>query len=295
MPGEAGAARHVTPSPDFPIVTHTRKCCCLLAPLMLVYLTAAGIMLFFETGLVYPAPGAEVGDDTPQQFAAEEVRFESADGTRLHGWFFPRHNRGSPILFFHGNGENVALTGREMSDLSDRLDAPILVFDYRGYGQSEGSPHEQGVVADGIAAVEWLCQRTGKSPDQLVYLGRSLGGGVAVQVAGQMPPRALILVSTFSSLVDVAARVFPWLPVRWLMRNRYESARVISRCPVPLLQIHGVDDTIVPLELGERLHAASGAEHKKFLSAAGLGHNDLPLEAFVEEINRFIDAARPQR
>ncbi len=246
------------------------------------------LMLSFETSLVYPAPRSGVGDFDHHRLGAEEVWFDSEDGTRLHAWLFTRENSQRQIVFFHGNGENVALVGPEVKLLSQLLNADILVFDYRGYGKSEGTPFEKGVVADGAAAVRWLCQRFEISSNQVVYLGRSLGGGVAVQLCTELPPKAFVLVSNFSSMVDVAAGAFPWLPVRWLMRNRYDSVPAIANCGAPLLQIHGTRDRIIPIGLGERLFAASPAQQKDFIRAEGLGHNNLPLEEYASEIRRFL-------
>ncbi len=252
-------------------------------------------MVLFENYLVYPAPRSKVGDFDHENLGAEEVWFNSSDETKLHGWFFAQSGSQNHLVFFHGNGENVAMMGTEAKQLSKQLNSNILVFDYRGYGKSDGSPFEKGVVADGMAAVKWLCERINKSPDEITYLGRSLGGGVAVQVCCELPPMAMVLVSNFSSMVDVAAMAFPWLPVKWLMRNRFDSVSAVSRSQVPLLQIHGTEDNIIPIALGERLHAASPADNKRFIRAEGLGHNNLSLEEFVDEINGFVQAIEMQR
>ncbi|MGI9519367.1 MAG: alpha/beta hydrolase [Pirellulaceae bacterium] len=256
---------------------------------LIVFAGLVVLMLSFETYLVYPAPRADVGDYDATRLGAEEVWFESQDGTQLHGWLFAQDGNRHRVVFFHGNGENVALVGPEAQLLSRLLGADILLFDYRGYGKSEGSPHEKGVVADGVAAVNWMSNRYDIDANQVVYLGRSLGGGVAVQICADMPPRALILVSNFSSMVDVAAGAFPWLPVRWLMRNRYDSVSAIANCQSALLQIHGTRDRMIPIALGEKLFAASPCEAKAFIRAEGFGHNDLALEEYASEIRQFLD------
>lgn len=250
------------------------------------YLLILVLLMLLESKLVYPAPRG--GSAIAADFRAEDVRFTSQDGTSLHGWYFERDGATLTLVFFHGNAESVETSGAWIGGFAATLNANVFIFDYRGYGKSDGTPFEKGVVQDGMAAVQWLSQRTGKSSDQFVYLGRSLGGGVAIQVAREKPPQALVLVSTFSSIVDVASNAYWWLPIRWLMQNRYESAKEVADVSVPLMQIHGDRDRIIPIKLGQKLHAASPAGKKKFVVAEGLGHNNLPLEKFRSNILEFL-------
>ena len=127
-------------------------------------------------------------------------------------------------------------------------------------------------MEDGVAAIDWLSNRTGLTSDQMVFFGRSLGGGVAIQVAKQKPPRAFVLVSTFSSIVDVACEQFSWLPIRLVMKNRYESEQAITEMDIPILQIHGDRDQTISMNLGKRLNEASPSQHKSFVVAQGKGH-----------------------
>ena len=244
--------------------------------------------MLFETQLVYPAPRG--GNSVAVDYGAEDVSIRSADGTGLHAWYFDQADANNTLVFFHGNAESVETSGPWIGGLAASLNARVLILDYRGYGKSEGRPYERGIVQDGIAAVEWLSQRTGKPASQFIYLGRSLGGGVAIQVARTHPPGAFILVSNFSSMVDVAAHAFPWLPVRSLMRNRYESAPALAEMDIPLLQIHGERDGIIPIELGRRLFDVAPCANKHFLIAKGRGHNDLLLEDYLPEMLGFMDS-----
>ena len=247
-------------------------------------------LMLFESKLVYPAPrgGVAVAAD----FGGEDITFNSVDGTKLHAWYFEKPGATETIVFFHGNAESIEHSGPWIGEFAASLNANALIFDYRGYGKSEGKPHQQGLVQDGLAAIQWLSNRTGRSSDQFVYFGRSLGGGVAIQVAREKPPKAFVLVSNFSSMVDVAANAYPWLPVRAMMRNRYESAATIAEMDVPLLQIHGDRDCIIPIELGRKLQEAAATTQKQFLAAAGKGHNDLHLEPFLSGIREFLDSLR---
>jgi pimeloyl-ACP methyl ester carboxylesterase len=243
--------------------------------------------MWMESSMVYPAPRG--GQALAARFGAEDLQFLSGDGTRLHAWYFARPQASREIVFFHGNAESIENSGPWIGRFAGSLNASVLIFDYRGYGLSDGKPYERGLVQDGVAAVDWLVRRTGKSSDQFVYLGRSLGAAVAVQVARQRPARAFLLVSSFSSMVDLAAELCWWLPVRKLMRNRYEAAQDLAHLDIPLLQIHGSADRIIPIRWGRQLFEVSPTPHKQFLVAEGRGHNDLALEAFRDEIDAFLD------
>jgi fermentation-respiration switch protein FrsA (DUF1100 family) len=165
----------------------------------------------------------------------------------------------------------------------------VFAFDYRGYGRSEGSPHEAGVLADGHAAHQWLAKRAGIQPNEIILMGRSLGGAVAVDLAATHGAKGLILWNTFTSMPDVAARHFPWLPVRSLMRNRYQSVDKIPKYSGPLLQVHGSSDQIIGFDLGENLFAAATTPDKKFIRVERGDHNDPPSEEFLQECAAFLD------
>ena len=149
------------------------------------------------------------GDWHPTGLPHEDVWFQSADGTKLHGWFVPHPNPKRAILYCHGNGEHVAFNAELAAQLRDSLQASVFLFDYRGYGHSEGRPNEAGCIADGRAAQHWLAERMGIRPNEIVLMGRSLGGAVAVALASENGAQALVLENTFSSMPDVAAAALP--------------------------------------------------------------------------------------
>jgi fermentation-respiration switch protein FrsA (DUF1100 family) len=180
----------------------------------------------------------------------------------------------------------------ELRTLHDRFGAAALAIDYRGYGKSTGSPSEPGVLADARAARAWLAKRENVSEPEVVLWGFSLGGGVATDLAARDGARGLILHSTFTSLPDAASYHHPWLPCRWLMRNRLDSASKIQNYHGPLLQLHGDADGIVPIELGKRLHARAN-EPKRFVVIDGGNHNDLRSEEFYTALEEFF-AELPQ-
>ena len=245
--------------------------------------------MFFENYLVYPAPQYPAGDWEASWLDPLDVSFESEDGTRLHGWLVEHPDPSGYLLFCHGNGTHVAFSASEIAELRDRLGVTVFAFDYRGYGRSEGKPNEPGVLADGQAAFDWLKKQAGVGSDEIIVMGSSLGGGVAVDLAARNAPRVLILDRTFSSLPDVAARHYPWLPVRWLMKNRMASIEQISDYHGPVFLFHGRADRVVPFDLGKALFEASPSEKKEFTESASCGHNDpLPPEAW----ERLLDFLR---
>lgn len=259
---------------------------------LLAYLGLVVIAMFMENSLIYFPSVYPQGDWKPQGLQFEDAWFEASDGVCLHGWYVPRENAKAAVLFCHGNGGNITHRVALLRMLHDRVGVSVLIFDYRGYGRSEGKPSEEGVYADARAARAWLAAREKIRETDVVPMGESLGGAVAVELAARDGARALILESTFSSLPDVAAYHYPILPVRWAMRSRFDSVDKIGNYHGPLFQSHGDEDTIVPLQFGERLFAAAN-EPKQFILVPGHDHNDLmpayvfdAIAAFLKELPR---------
>jgi len=263
----------------------------------LAYASVILMLVWMETTLVYPAPQYPAGDwQAAKAYGWEEVDFASTDGTKLNGWYreLPQ-SQGEPqavVLYCHGNGENIAHNGAYLADLANQHRLNIFMFDYRGYGRSEGKPTEIGVLADGEAAQQWLAQRTKLPANQIVLMGRSLGGGVAVDLAARNGCRGLVLQNTFTSMPDAAARMYPWAPIQLLMKNRYNSLEKITRYHGPLLQSHGDADTLIPFDLGQQLHAAASGP-KEFFVNKGLGHDDADLPEYGEALAKFFASIPP--
>jgi hypothetical protein len=246
------------------------------------------IMMFFEEAFVFVPQRYPAGDWHPQGIRFEDAQFQTADGVRLHGWFLPHDRPLATILFCHGNGGNITDRRDMVQSLHDWNDAAVLIFDYRGYGRSEGKPSEKGILADARAARAWLSSRTGVPEKEIVLMGESLGGGVAVDLAARDGAKALVLQSTFSSLADVAAHHMPWLPVRMLLHTRLDSASKIGQYHGPLLQCHSEADTIVPYRFGQKLFAAAN-EPKRFVTFHDLHHNDFPPPSFFVALKTFLE------
>jgi len=249
-----------------------------------VYLGLILMLMLIERSMVYPVPPRAAGEWNPTWLGHEEVDFRSADGTRLHGWFLEHPSPHATMLFCHGNGEHVAYLAEEMELFRERFGVSVMVFDYRGYGKSEGLPNQPGVLADGAAALDWLCKRTDQTPDRIVLMGRSLGGAVAVHLASTRGARLLVLDRTFDSMVDVAAVHMRWLPVRLLMRNRYPAARWIADYSGPLFQTHGEADEVVPVEMGRRLFDACPSADKRWVVDRQMRHNTPWPARFYDEL-----------
>jgi uncharacterized protein len=245
-----------------------------------------------ERSLIFAPSRYPAGNWNPAGLKFEDAWFASADGVRLHGWYVPHAHPRAVVLYCHGNGGNVADWAGAARELHDRVAVSVLLFDYRGYGRSDGTPTEAGVLADARAARAWLAQRAGIAESQIVLMGRSLGGAVAVDLAANDGARALVLESTFTSLPDVGQTMYPLLPVRLLMRTELDSAAKIARYHGPLLQSHGTADRLIPYPIGRRLFDKAN-EPKQFIPIAGCDHNDpqpdeyyVTLAAFLDRINK---------
>ncbi len=246
------------------------------------------LLLFLENTLLYPAPKCPEGDWEAPYLEREDVTFASADGTRLHGWLAEHPNPRAVLMYCHGNGDCLGYLGPLMRELRDKYQLTVFAFDYRGYGKSEGSPSEAGIVADGHAAQLWLAERTRRRPADIVLMGRSLGGGVAVDLAAKNGARGLILQNTPTSMPDAAAYRYWFAPVHLLMKNRYDSLSKIGRYTGPVLISHGTADTLVPFALGQRLFAAAKSEIKRFFPIDGGGHNDPEPPEYDAVLDEFI-------
>jgi fermentation-respiration switch protein FrsA (DUF1100 family) len=241
-----------------------------------------------ENSLVFAPSVYPMGNWQPAGVTFEDAWFTAADGTRLHGWYVPHKNPRAVVLFAHGNAGNLSDRADLLPILCDDLRLSVMMFDYRGYGRSEGSPDEQGVLQDARAARAWLARRADVAEDQIVLMGRSLGGAVAIDLAAADGARGLILESTFTSLPDMAAKLAPLTPARWLMGNKLDSLSKISRYHGPLLQSHGDSDRLIPYEQGRELFAAAN-EPKQFGAIPGGDHNDPQTAEYYRAVDAFID------
>lgn len=258
-----------------------------------VYLGLLLVLYLFENQLVYPGSRYPNGNWSPN-FVFEEVTLLAEDGTELVGWFLPGPNDDpqaavhETILLFHGNAENVAQsTGRLGQLLQKHLNAEVFVIDYRGYGKSKGTPHQAGLLQDAEAALNWLMDRTGKSSEQIILFGHSLGGGPACYLAATYGSRALFLDRTFSSLVAAAQWNYPIFPVSGLMKNRFPSIEWIAKYEGPVFIAHGTNDRLIPITQARELYEAVVSDQKYLLEIEGWGHWDEFEQNYWEAVTDF--------
>jgi len=244
--------------------------------LVFVAVLIVGLILvpvLLEKRLIYfPFRALEV---TPKELGLryEEARLVAGDGVALHGWFLPVEGSRFTVLVCHGNAGNISHRLDRAMLMHAKLKTDVFLFDYRGYGLSEGAPDEQGTYRDARAAHRYLSTARGVAPGNLIIFGESLGAAVALQLALEVPARALVLEAPFTSIADMAGSVLPFLPVGRLLRTRYDNLAKIGGLQMPLLVLHGDRDTTVPFAQGRRLFEAA-PEPKQFFAIPGAGHND---------------------
>ena len=214
---------------------------------------------------------------------------------RLDALFLPAKDARFTVLLAHGNAGNLSHRLDRTIFLQARLGADVLLFDYRGYGKSEGRPDEEGTYRDARAAYRWLTVSRGVSPERLVLFGESLGSAVVLDLALTHPGRALVLEAPFTSVPDMAAVVLPFFP-RAFVRTRYDNLAKVGRLRMPLLVLHGDRDEVVPFAQGRRLYEAA-PEPKRFFPIPGSGHNDTYIvggDAYWRAVEEFVEGAGPR-
>jgi len=282
------------------------------------YLAIVVMLAFLQRAMIYlPARQSRID---PQEAGlpagrVHTITLKTDDGLKLYGWHLLPNGHaaadleqcdgqlalGRPVvLYFSGNAGHRAWRIEEF-EVFTRLACDVFVFDYRGYGDNPGSPSEDRLAADATAAWRYATGTRCIEPRRMILCGESLGGGVAVRLAAEQctagtPPGGLVLRATFSSLADVAAYHYPWLPVRWLLVDRYESAERMPQVTCPILHLHGLQDSIIPIELGRKLFAAAPPQSaneipKRFIELPSADHNDILAVAepqFAAAVAQFL-------
>lgn len=220
----------------------------------------------------------------PSRF--EDVDFAAADGTKLHGWWLPNSQPHAVVLYLHGNGGNLWYLTNQLRWLNETTQCSVFAVDYRGYGLSEGTPTVAGVLKDVRAARIETAKRAGIAATEVVLMGRSLGGALAIQSASEVPPRALIVESTFTTLEEVG-KVHMGALAKLVPNDRLESLSALAECSAPLLHSHGDADRVIPFEQGEQLHQVA-AGPKQFIRIPGGDHNDPPTRDYLAALERFL-------
>ncbi|MEA2003119.1 MAG: alpha/beta hydrolase [Actinomycetota bacterium] len=261
----------------------------------LALLSVVGVMWAFQRRFIY-FPSQVLPDVAAVLPGAAEVTFPTEDGLTLAAWLVPAagHANGGTVVVFNGNAGNRGDRTPLAQALAER-GYGVLLVDYRGYGENPGSPTEVGLLADARGAVAYLETRPDVDADRLAYFGESLGAAVAIGLAEQRPPAALVLRSPFVSLPEVGSVHYPFLPTSVLLWDRYPNLERIRGIEVPVIVVAGSADSIVPVAQSQRVYEAA-SEPKIFVMIAGADHNDFELTAgdeLVAEVAAFLDTVIP--
>lgn len=226
------------------------------------------LLMYFLQGQIMYHPQDKIYA-TPRDVGLEykDVNFASEDGVDLHGWFIPADRSPLTVLYFHGNAGNIS--GRlETIQLLHQLGLNVFIFDYRGYGSSKGKPTKEGTYRDAAAAWNYLISERNIAEEQIVIMGRSLGGSIAAWLAARENPAAVVIESTFTSAAELGGEIYPWLPVRFILKHNYDTQKHLQQIDEPLFMAHSRDDQIVPFNHGKKLFELAN-DPKQFLEMRG--------------------------
>jgi len=262
---------------------------------ILIYLIIAAMLVILQSRYVY-FPSKEI-EYSPADIELhyEEVNFKANDGLSMNGWYLPYHSADRVVLFCHGNGGNISHRLDTLKILND-MGLNVFIFDYRGYGRSEGNPSEKGTYMDTLAAWNYLVLKKGFKPDKIIIHGRSLGGAIASWLAVRNRPGWLIVESAFTSIPEIGAKFYPFLPVKLLTRYNYNTRAQVRNIKCPILVIHSRDDNLIPFNHGQRIFEAA-SEPKTFLEISG-DHNDgflVSAEKYKLGITAFLNAGNAEK
>jgi len=260
-----------------------------------VYVLLIVVLYFYQGRMVFLAdlPGRAL-TATPEDIGLtyESMMIPTEDGERIHGWYVPgppaEQARGV-LLFFHGNAGNISHR-LDSIRIFNQLGMDVLIVDYRGYGESTGKPGEPGLYLDAEAAWDYLVDTRGVAPDRIVIFGRSLGAAVGAQLASRRSPGGLIIESGFTSGVEMARRLYPFLPAGLITRLEFPLADFVRQVRCPVLVIHSRDDEIIPFDMGKAIYQAVAGEDKTFLEIWG-GHNTgfyLSESVYIPALEKFL-------
>jgi hypothetical protein len=258
---------------------------------VVLFFVGFAALLYFGQGRLIFQPTSK-HEATPVQFGLqfETAKIAVTEAESIHAWYFPceKADSAATVLFCHGNAGNISHrlhTARFLVGLG----VNVLLFDYRGYGQSDGMASEVNVYADAEAAYRWLLDEKGVRADRLFLFGRSLGGAVAIELATRVKCAGIVVESSFTSSGDMGQRMFPYLPIRLLVRYRFDSLGKIGRLTCPVLVSHSPDDDIIPYEMGRELFDSAGP-NKTFLELEGVhnSHNFSENEKYINGLRAFL-------
>jgi len=261
--------------------------------IIMLYAIFSAFVYFKQSSLIYyPNLAGRNITATPENIGLkfDDVEFFTEDRIKLHGWFIPHDQARGTLLFFHGNAGNISHR-LDSIEIFHQLNLNVFIFDYRGYGQSDGKTTEHGTYRDAEAAWQYLTESRQIKPREIIIFGRSLGASIAAWLASQHQPASLIVESGFSSIPAMAKRLYPYLPVGWLAHFKYDTREYVSRTSCPVLIAHSTDDEIIPFDEGREIYRTAN-EPRRFYEMRG-GHNDgflISGSDYRDELRSFIQA-----
>jgi fermentation-respiration switch protein FrsA (DUF1100 family) len=247
---------------------------------------------FERYGIFQPAKYPN-GDWQPTSVLVQDAEFAAQDGTKLHGWYVRHAEPKGHALVLHGNAGNVTLLAETLRVLNRRHNLAVLALDYRGFGKSEGKPSEQGLYQDARAARKWLAAKEGIAETDVILMGVSIGGAVAVDLASQDSARGLVVSNTFTSLPAAAQHLWPLAPMNLILSTRMNSLAKIKEFRGPLLISHGDADEVVPFAQGQALYDAAPSANKRLFTVPGGKHNDPQPEEYRVALDEFLNQLPP--
>lgn len=261
----------------------------LITAAALVYLGLCAYYYLFQTQIIYYPSKTVTATPKDIGLAYKNLTITTGDGVKINAWYIPAPSARATVLFSHGNAGNIG-NRLESIAIMHELGANVLVYDYRGFGRSEGAAGEDGTYRDAEAAWEHLTKNESIAPERIILWGRSLGSAVAIELATRRKAGALIVESGFTSIVAVAKQVIPYLPMALLVRHRYDSVEKVPSITIPALFIHSPDDEVIPFAQGRKLYEQSASTPKEFLAIKG-SHNTGYLVSeriYTDGIERFM-------
>lgn len=259
--------------------------------LVAFYLLAALFMYVNQRNYQYFPSHQGLSAAAAGLIGTEDLKLATKDGETLQAWYAAALPGRPTIIYLHGNGGEIA--GRDERFAAYQAQGfGVLFVSYRGYGASTGSPSEPGLVSDAHAAYDWIIAQ-GVSPEAIMLVGESLGSGVAVQLAAELPVGAVALEAPYFSAADIAASIYWWLPVRLLMKDKFDSFAYIGKLKAPLLIIHGDQDDIIPLSEGQKLFASANEPKQMVVIAGGTHGSIFSAETWAREMRFFEQLSKP--
>lgn len=258
----------------------------ILTVIAAIYLGLILLLYIFQPRMVFFPSGEHAWRPEEVGLEYESVQLTASDGVQLDAWYLPAPDAEYTVLFCHGNAGNISHRLDTLRVFQD-CGLSCLIFDYRGYGRSQGSPSEKGLYLDARAGWDWLTRDRQIPPDKIILFGRSLGGSVAAQMAADLarrqspPPAGIVLESTFTSVVDMGKHYYPWLPIRWFARFHFNTLSALKDVQSPVLVLHSPDDDIVPYKFGQKIYE-NAPQPKSFVQLAG-SHN----EGFAQDLQAY--------